>query len=419
MARSTNSRKIGAGIFVLALAFRLSLLFWFPLPTAQGVDESEYLALGQNLRFHDSFSFGAPHRWGQHGELNSAGPFDPTAARPPLYPLFIASLWWGDTPPFLALALAQVLLGSLVALLVYLLALRALNAPTATIAGLGMALAPVSSSFALLALSETLFTFLLMCCLWLWGKQRGLLAGLLLGAATLVRANVIVLLPIVGFGGLVWGFNRTVHLRIALGALLVIAPWTVRNALTQHEFIPVATYGWGSLLFYSTVEVPYGSGNPFVLWLDDKEAQTILATSTTIETTERRFRDAALARIASDPVHYFWIRLKEYPRNFLEQGATFMSVIPLPAAVVKSLFLGSSAIFFVLSAYGIYLARQDWNRTYFIALVPLALIAMLFPGTANPRYILPMVPPLMIFAALAAWHCAGLLVRSRGYRRSP
>ena len=57
--RVAGSVKIGAAIFVLALIFRLLMLFWrFPLPNMEYVDESEYFALGQNLRFHQTFSFG-------------------------------------------------------------------------------------------------------------------------------------------------------------------------------------------------------------------------------------------------------------------------------------------------------------------------------------------------------------------------
>lgn len=419
MIRTAVSMKIGAAILVLALIFRLSMLFLFPLPNMEGVDESEYFALGQNLRFHQIFSFGAPHAWGQHGELNAAGPFVPTAARPPLYPLFIASLWWGDAPPYLALALAQILLGSLVALLVYLVALRALSLRVATIAGFGMALAPESASYVMVALTETLFTFLVISFLWLWGKQQGLLAGLVLGAAALVRSNALVLVPLIGLMGLVWGFNRPMHLKIALGALLVIAPWVARNFATQHEFTPIASYGWGSVLFYSTVDVPYHSGNPFTVWLADKESDAIFASASSLESAERRLRRAAVERIADDPAGYLWNRVTEYPRNFLDHGASFMPLIPLPEPIVKSVFLGASVIFIALFICGIYLARKEWRRTYFIALVPFAFAGMQILGAANLRYSIPLIPPLIIFAALAACHLWTVVAKPAGYRRFP
>ena len=392
------------------------MLLWFPLPNMEGVDESEYFALGQNLRFHHTFSFGAPHLWGQHGELNAPGPFVPTAARPPLYSLLIATLWWGDAPPYLSLALAQVVLGSLVALLVYLVALRALGLPVAIVAGLGMALAPESAVYVISALTETLYTFLLIGFLWLWGKQQGLLAGLVLGAAVLTRSNAIVLVPLIGLMGLVWRFNRTIHLKIVLGAVLVIAPWVARNYATQHEFTPIATYGWGSVLFYSTVDVPYWSGNPFTVWLADKESDAIFAEAKTLKTAEPRLRNAAFERIAKDPIGYLRNRVTEYPRNFIDHGASFMPIIPLPDKIVKIVFLAASVIFVMLSICGFYLARKEWQRTYFIALVPVVFAGMQFIGAANLRYSIPLVPPMLIFAALAACHFWTLVPKAGGHR---
>lgn len=418
MVRNAKTVKIGAAIFVLALGFRLLMLLWFPLPNMEGVDESEYIALGQNLRFHHTFSFGAPHLWGQHGVLNAPGPFLPTAARPPLYSLLIATLWWGDAsvPPFLALALAQVVLGALTALLVYLVALRALGLPVAIVAGLGMALAPESAAYVVSALTETLYTLLLVAVLWLWGKEQGLLAGLVLGAAVLTRSTAVVLVPIILLMGLAWRFNRAVHLKLVLGALLAIAPWAARNHATQHEFTPIANYGWGSVLFYSTVDVPYWSGNPFTVWLADKDSAAIFADAKTIKTAETRLRNAALERIAKDPINYLRNRVTEYPRNFLDHGASYMPIIPLPDKIVKIAFLAASMVFVTLSIWGLYLARKEWQRTYFIALMPVVFAGMQFIGAANLRYSIPLVPPMLIFAALAACHLWTLVPQAAGHR---
>ena len=417
VVRTATSMKIGACIFVLAFAFRLLMLLWFPLPSMEYVDESEYFALGQNLRLHHTFSFGAPHRWGEHGALNAPGPFLPTAARPPLYPLLIATLWWGDAPPYLALALAQVVLGALTALLVYLVALRALGPRVAIVAGLGMALAPESATYVVSALTETLYTLLIITVLWLWSRMQGLLTGLVLGAAILTRPTAVMLIPLILLMGLAWRFNRTLHLKIVLGALLAMAPWVARNYATQHEFTPVANYGWGSVLFYSTVNIPYWSGNPFSVWLADKDSAAIFAESTTIKAAETRLRAVAIERIARDPLGYAWNRVTEYPRNFLDHGASYIPIIPLPEKIVKVAFLSASVIFVTLSICGLYLARKEWRRTYFIALVPIVFAGMQFVGAANLRYSIPLIPPMLVFAALAACHFWTLAATAAGYRR--
>jgi len=323
----------------------------------------------------------------------------------------IASLWWSETPPVLAICLAQALLGGAVAWLVYSMALSAFGLRVAVIAGIGMALAPTSSYLVLLVITEVLFTFLLVGCLWFWGRQQGFAAGLLLGAATLARPISLYLALLIGLAGLAIKFNRTLHLRLALGAVLVIAPWTVRNAITQHEFIPVATYGWGVAPFLGTIYVPYGSGNHFEVWFSDKEFQDIVATSSTEEEAERRFARSARERIVRDPVRWVWIRLKQYPRVFLDNGTNFMRFVPLPAVAVQGLFAAASIVFFLLSICGLYLARKEWRRVYHLALVPVVLLAFQFPAHADSRYGLPTVPMLIVFAAFSISRFAALMAR--------
>jgi hypothetical protein len=77
-----------------------------------------------------------------------------------------------------------------------------------------------------------------------------------------------------------------------------------------------------------------------------------------------------------------------------------MPFVPLPTVVVKSVFVVSSIMFLLLSICGIYLARKEWRHVYYLALVPLVLTILQFPAHADPRYSLPMVPMLTVFAAL-------------------
>ena len=87
---------------------------------------------------------------------------------------------------------------------------------------------------------------------WRWAGAAGLLAG----ALTLVRAEFIVLLLLLPLLALV---RRPHELRaaalpaaaIALGAVLVIAPWTIRNASALDRFVPVST-GGGKTLYIGT-----------------------------------------------------------------------------------------------------------------------------------------------------------------------
>ena len=85
-------------------------------------------------------------------------------------------------------------------------------------------------------------------------RERWLVPGLLLGALTLTRPEylgVAVLLALVVFVGGARDEWRTTLARAAVmlaGLALVVAPWTIRNAVALDRFVPVST-GGGQVLF--------------------------------------------------------------------------------------------------------------------------------------------------------------------------
>jgi 4-amino-4-deoxy-L-arabinose transferase-like glycosyltransferase len=275
MTDSGPSKRTSGALLVVLLAIVIRLLaipIWSGYELRDTIDQGEYFALAQNVRLHGAFSYGEPHRWGARAALDAPGPYEPTAARAPLYPLIVAALWWGHEPPLLVVRLVQVGLGAAVALLVYSVAFETFGFGAALFAGLAMALAPLSAYMTVLLLSETLFTFLLAASLWFWTRKQGVLAGLMLGAATLARA---VCLPMVGallLLSLITKANRALHLKIALMAIVVVAPWTIRNAITMHAFIPVNSIGFGANMLLGTIDVPYGSGNEFMTFNQTRDS---------------------------------------------------------------------------------------------------------------------------------------------------
>jgi 4-amino-4-deoxy-L-arabinose transferase-like glycosyltransferase len=231
-------------VVVVALVVRLvAVLVWGNAELRGTGDQTSYVALAQNVRMHHAFSFGRPQHWIDESILDAPGPYEPTAARAPLYPLMIAALWQEDAPPLLEVRLAQALLGTLVALMVYAIALKAFGFGAALVAGLAVALGPLTALMTALFLSETLFTFLFTASLWFWTRKNGAMAGIMLGAATLTRAVSLPVVGIVLLLGLLMKSNRALHLQVALVALATIALWTIRNAITQHAFVPVASVG--------------------------------------------------------------------------------------------------------------------------------------------------------------------------------
>ena len=175
---------------------------------------------------------------------------------PPGYEYFIAvlRLAFGTLT---AVQWAQVTLGALVVPAVARSGARAFGSKVGIAAAALTAFYPELPWYCAHFWSETLFLVLL----W-WAIERTLqadatgsfrtaaVAGLLFGLSALVRELSLYLVPLVALwllrpargSGKAPGSGRRV-VALALGLLLSIAPWTVRNAIKFHAFIPVSTMG--------------------------------------------------------------------------------------------------------------------------------------------------------------------------------
>lgn len=227
-----------AGLFCLALAFRL--LFALQPPPAEA-DAADYLRLARDLRS------------GQ-GYVDPAG--RPSAFRPPLYPLFLALT---GPEPRLAAAI-QSALGASNCLLTVALASRFVPGPASWMAGLLLALDPVSAAASSVLLSEvpyqTLFLLMLLALDAGRTPRRAALSGLLGGLGLLVRTAA---LPVVAALAAVWIRRDPPRVRACLsflaGAALAVSPWLLRNAVVMGA--PVLSTQ-GGITLYSSYRPPEG-----------------------------------------------------------------------------------------------------------------------------------------------------------------
>jgi 4-amino-4-deoxy-L-arabinose transferase-like glycosyltransferase len=181
-----------------------------------------------------------------------------TAFYPPLFQLFLAGVYKvvgtsADTR-WEAGRLFEAALGAAVVLLVYLIAVRLWRPRVALIAaGLAAISPPLVMVGSSSLLSESLFIPLVLAATLaaLHFRQDprirwALMAGALVGAAALTRANGVFLVIPIGF--LLWVKRPRFSprgLAPSLAALavtiLVLVPWTVRNAQVFHRFVPLDT----------------------------------------------------------------------------------------------------------------------------------------------------------------------------------
>ena len=205
-------------------------------------DDLSYLQVAQSMLNFGSYPY---HRLPN-------GAFELSAYRPPGWPATLWGTWhlFGDTVS--SARVVEALIGAVGAVLVTVVAGQVFGRRASLGAGVVAALSPLALAVGASLESETLFITLVMGALaaalaarrsgrWYWL----LLVGLLGGLSALTRTNGLLLLPTLGL--VIAAAGPTWRARVARFAVpvvvgvLVVAPWTVRNAVELHAFIPVST----------------------------------------------------------------------------------------------------------------------------------------------------------------------------------
>jgi 4-amino-4-deoxy-L-arabinose transferase-like glycosyltransferase len=248
-------------IFVIALGVRLVFVLWLdPDPTYVNDDSWFYRYSAKAMVDGDGYVY--------------PGRLEVTADHPPGYTALLASVFLLPGPDWPAGQVLNSLIGALGCSLLFLFGLVAFGRAIGVAAGLLLTFFPSHIAWTALPVTEvtysTLTTAVLL--LVLWTLRRGTnvrwphaaIAGIALGLSTMVRGEGLLLFLLVGA---VWwittrSLRRAVQLAgiAALGIVLAIGPWTVRNAVQLHAFVPIST-GHTVLLAISHWDGADGGGN--------------------------------------------------------------------------------------------------------------------------------------------------------------
>jgi len=245
-----GSRHLAAPITVFALAFLTRVAFSIciaGLGAPPHDDASQYDSIARSL------VQGGDFRVGDEGFL---------AHRAPAYPFVLAGVYWLFGARSAVGQVAQAFIGAATSWLVYLLGSRLVDRRLGLLAGFASALDPYSILWTGYLLSEPLCALFTTASTWALFRAHeddrwtGVWAALC-GFATLTRPNMAVLLPL----GLIWLFgNRrrraTQYLAACAVFLMTLAPWTMRNYIVLHRWVPITTVG-GTVL--------WEANNPYVL----------------------------------------------------------------------------------------------------------------------------------------------------------
>jgi 4-amino-4-deoxy-L-arabinose transferase-like glycosyltransferase len=384
------------------LAARLAFGFgyWTHKPLTH--DEREYLALARNVAAGRGFTY-QPGR-----ETGTAQQF----GRAPGYPLFLAGVGVPgheveSTPA--RVKIAQALAGALVVGLIGLVALRAAGTRAAIAASSIAAVYPPLVWMCAYVLSETLFSLLAIATALVLdramdrarthraGGAGAIGAGLLAGAATLVRPVMLFFLPL----ALLWLLRRrrpALAIAFLVAALAVVLPWTARNYRVHGRFVLVASEG-GVTFWTGNHPLARGDGD--------------LAANPELKRAELAFRAAhpGLSAEELEPLYYrdALLRIAEAPGRWLTLVArkAFYTAVPIgPSYTLHSwrYVAASVASYVLLLPFALAGLRRLWRSaarpTSLLLLASAVIVAGLvfFP---QERFRIPVLDPAMIVCAAA------------------
>jgi 4-amino-4-deoxy-L-arabinose transferase-like glycosyltransferase len=174
--------------------------------------------------------------------------------RHPLYPLFIATVYFFTNKSILAVRLAQILIHGFTCLVIFLISEKLFkNKFVSFCSAFAWAVYPLAISHSILLLSETFFTFLLSVSILSIIKfsenvnlRTGLFCGLSLGLTVLTKSLILVFLPMIFFWFILTQRNKFIikiknFAVVILFLVLTISPWLVRNYIIFRDYFFIAS----------------------------------------------------------------------------------------------------------------------------------------------------------------------------------
>jgi 4-amino-4-deoxy-L-arabinose transferase-like glycosyltransferase len=388
--------EIGLLLAVSILALVLRLLYvtydgsWNHPPEYDGI---EYDMLANNLLSGRGYSLQEGHPYG---------------FRPPGYPFFLALLYAVFGRSYVAVRLANVLLGTLTCLPIYRFAKHVWQWRMGLLASLGVAVHPLLIYFTSMIYPECLILCLTAVVFLLVNEAsesrriRDVLPiGLVLSILVYLRPSMLT------FGLMlciwIWLTYETIRKRLLTCICLVvvmalaIAPWSIRNYLAFDEFIWMATEG--GVTFWASNN-PLATGgwvepSP-ATWLGPNPPVDLRGWPELTETeSEARFLNAAREWIRDHPGEFLSLLPRKLVRAWSLSFGNEARQANLPGIVPVAY-----AAFLSICLIGFVLSFQCWQDSLvlYLLIINSNLMALIFYGSTRQSSFVAL--PLIIFAAL-------------------
>lgn len=402
-------------LFVVSLAFRLIFLFEISdMPTFEHpiMDENYHVELAQEA-------------------LDSASSSQTPYYRAPLYPYFMTALMWLGGGSLFFVRLIQVIIGSLLPPLLFILGCKFFEKRSALLAASIATVYPTFLYYDASLLITGLMVLLATVVIWFTvraqEKPTGLnfaLLGAFIGLSALARPNILLFLPALS----VWFWiciRPQFHHRlkntligyalVVVSALVVIAPVTVRNWMVSGDFILISWQGGYNFFLGNNHQASGWSATaPGIksTWqggyldainlaqtesgraLSEKEVDTYWWKRGVAEVTEH---PAAFVKLMAKKCAYFFGGF-EIPNNqniYLVERYSKLA----DALFWREPFFFPSGLIIPLALLGLGLSLRRWRKYTPLYLFVLSYFVSIVIFFVCARYRQPVMPVMLLFAA--------------------
>jgi len=328
----------------------------------------------------------------------------PTSSRPPGLSFALAAFYRVAGPDPMAAKYLQAVVSGLTVLIVFLLG-RTLFGPRGGLVAAGItAIHPLLIATTAWLCAETLYLAVLGLFLLLQVQLvdradgwRALAAGVLGGAATLLRPSHLALMLLVPLWALLVYRNRGRAARItaliAIGWALLVLPWSARNYLVQGQFTLVSCNAGYNLWWGSCKQ------------LGGERLEAVVHPGMSELEFDAAVRRRALTWIRSHPAEYAWGAMRKCGQALdpLRLGKTPVSFAPW----LKTIGWLAQAIFLGLAAVAVVLSRRSWRRALALYLPVVSVLVMSAVFFAGTRFSMPALFSVTIFASYALIRLSG------------
>lgn len=411
----SNHIKLLTGIFLFALGIRIGFLLLFP---EVGWLNYQYDTIGWNLAQGHGYS------------MDPEPPYTPSAYRPPVYPFMLAAVYAIFGHSYAAAKGLQAIIGALTCILIYLIALNVFDRRTGIIAALVSEVYPAFLFYVNMLVMEVVLIFLVAVTIYLFVKvvkHKTLGYQIALGASIAIASlcrPIMLLFPLIVLAVIYYVYrNKGLALRhfgvMFATTVMVLTPWSVRNYLVFHKFIPVVSKGTGEQLWfglYLAKENPHDLEAKLFTAVKAKR-DSITAGLSHME-TEKELQRLALREIMENPLAYVG-------KAFLKMGKLWyhpigaIRTLPRYSQTLANFLIIAYYIMLLLALGGIVRVRHKFRSALpLIAVIAYFTIIHSLLYVVN-RYRVAALPYVIIFASYALSQVLPTLSKmSRGIWRS-